>query len=87
MFVLRSSRGQSIATQLMSAAEQYAIDHGRSLLVLDTEAGSDAEAVYQHLGWSAAGQIPNYAGKPNGELIAAAYYYKEFKSAARRMIQ
>jgi acetyltransferase len=77
LFVLSSHRGQGIASQLMAAAESFARKEKLTLLVLDTEAGSHAESVYQHLGWTKVGEIPNYAAIPNGELIATAYYYKE----------
>jgi acetyltransferase len=44
--------------------------------VLDTIAGLPAESVYRHLGWHKAGEIPEYAAMPDGELRATAYYYK-----------
>jgi acetyltransferase len=77
LFVLSSHRGLGIASKLMAAAETFARSEKLTLLVLDTEAGSHAESVYQHLGWKKVGEIPNYAAIPNGELIATAYYYKE----------
>ena len=76
LFVRRSHRGQHIATALMTAVETHARSIGRTLLVLDTESGSLAETVYQHLGWQKSGEIPQYAGLPNGKLIATAIYYK-----------
>jgi hypothetical protein len=60
----------------MRAAEECARADGRTLLVLDTQAGSVAEAVYRHLGWQPAGQIPDYATTPNGVLHATVYFYK-----------
>jgi acetyltransferase len=77
LFVLSTHRGLGIASQLMAAAETFARKQKLTLLVLDTEAGSHAESVYQHLGWTKVGEIPNYAAIPNGELIATAYYYKQ----------
>jgi acetyltransferase len=76
LFVHSAFRGRGIASQLMTAAEGFARSEGRSLLVLDTQAGSHAEAVYQHLGWSRLGEIPNYAKSPDGTLHATAYYFK-----------
>jgi GNAT superfamily N-acetyltransferase len=76
LLVLRSHRGNGIATALMRAADEYAAANGRRLLVLDTIAGSPAESVYRHLGWRKAGEIPEYAAMPDGELRATAYYYK-----------
>lgn len=76
LFVLSGYRGQGISTHLMSAAETAARAAGRTLLVLDTLAGSGAEAVYQHLGWQRAGEIPDFAASPDGQLHATVYYFK-----------
>ena len=80
LFVLSTHRKQGIAAQLMQAAEGFARATSRTLLVLDTEAGSPAETVYQHLGWLKAGEIPNYAANPDGSLHPTAYYYKLLSS-------
>jgi len=76
LLVLRARRGKGISTALMKAVDEYATDHGRTLLVLDTIAGSPAEFVYRRLGWQKVGEIPEYAAMPDGELRATAYYYK-----------
>jgi acetyltransferase len=76
LFVHSAFRGRGIASRLMAAVESFALSEGRSLLVLDTEAGSPAEVVYQHLGWTRLGEIPNYARTPDGTLHATAYYFK-----------
>jgi len=49
---------------------------GRSLLVLDTPSGSQAEAVYAHLGWQRAGEIPDYDACAEGRLHSTARYFK-----------
>jgi GNAT superfamily N-acetyltransferase len=77
LFVHSSARGKGIASQLMDSLEQTARSMGRSLLVLNTQAGSDAEKVYQHLGWQKVGEIPLFAASPDGTLHATAYYYKQ----------
>jgi acetyltransferase len=76
LLVLKSHRSQGIASQLMQAAEAFARSKDCTLLVLDTQAGSPAEAMYRHLGWQKAGEIPGYAAAPDGELQATAYYFK-----------
>jgi len=76
LFVLASHRGQGIAAKLMAALEAFARADGRTLLVLDTQAGSAAESVYRRLAWQRAGEIPDFAASPNGELRATALYYK-----------
>jgi GNAT superfamily N-acetyltransferase len=80
LFVLQNYRGRSISSKLMAAAEEFAVAQGRTLLVLDTQAGSKAETVYRHLGWQPAGQIPNYARSSDGQLHATAYFYKDLSS-------
>lgn len=80
LFVLQSHRGQGVSSKLMAVVEAFAVAQGRTLLVLDTQAGSKAEAVYRHLGWQPAGQIPNYAASPDGQLHATAYFYKNISS-------
>ncbi len=76
LFVHTARRGRGIASKLMQTAEDFAHANDRLLLVLDTQTGSDAEAVYQHLGWQKAGEIPLYAASPDGRLHATSYFYK-----------
>ncbi len=61
----------------MYELEAFARSQGRTLLVLDTLAGSAAETVYRKMGWQRAGQIPNFAADPWGKLFPTVYYYKE----------
>lgn len=77
LFVLTPYRGQGIASRLMGELESFARADGRTLLVLDTQAGSVAETLYQHLSWQRVGEIPSFAASPNGELHATAIYYKQ----------
>jgi GNAT superfamily N-acetyltransferase len=74
--VMSACRGQGISSRLMDAAEAFARREGRTLLVLDTLAGSDAEFIYRHRGWNKVGEIPCYASDAQGRLHATAYYYK-----------
>lgn len=82
LFVHSSVRGQGHGRQLMRAVEAEARAAGRTLLVLDTEAGSLAETVYRRLGWSHAGEIPAFAASPDGELRTTALYFKLLKLGA-----
>jgi hypothetical protein len=52
----------------MAALEDAARALGRTLLVLDTETGSPAEAVYRRWGWEPVGVIDDYAADPGGTL-------------------
>ncbi len=68
---------QGIATSLMSAIEDAARTSGRTLLVLDTERGSNAEYLYEKVGYSRAGVIPRFARSAGGDLIDTVLFYKE----------
>lgn len=76
LFVLTAHRGRGVASRLMADLEAHARRCGRSLLVLDTQAGSAAEAVYRHFGWNRVGEIPDFAASSDGALHPTAYYYK-----------
>jgi GNAT superfamily N-acetyltransferase len=76
MLVHRRARRQGLAAALMRAAETTARAAGKTLLVLDTATGSDAERLYQRMGWNRVGIIPGYALWPDGRPCATTYYYK-----------
>jgi GNAT superfamily N-acetyltransferase len=76
MLVHRRARRQGLAGALMRAAETTARAAGKTLLVLDTATGSDAERLYQRMGWNRVGIIPGYALWPDGRPCATTYYYK-----------
>jgi ribosomal protein S18 acetylase RimI-like enzyme len=82
LMVHSRSRGRGIASQLMSRVECAALQQGRTLLVLETPAGSQAEAVYAHLDWQRAGEIPDYASCAEGRLQPIARYYKRLQMPA-----
>ena len=65
MLVHRSARRRGIARALMERAESEARAEGKSLLVLDTVTGDDAERLYTRLGWPSR-VIPGYALYPDG---------------------
>ena len=71
-----SHRGQGVATALARAAEAEAVARGRSLLVLDTATDGGAAALYERLGFTRAGEIPDYALKPHGGLTGTLIYWK-----------
>ncbi|HET9782565.1 MAG TPA: GNAT family N-acetyltransferase [Candidatus Dormibacteraeota bacterium] len=76
LLVHSSVRRRGLATDLMNAAEEHARDAARTLLFLDTETGSAAEALYRKLGWTAAGVIPDFAYRPDGRLRPTTFFYK-----------
>ena len=76
MLVHRRARRRGLGAALMGAAEQMARDCGKTLLVLDTVTGSDAERLYARLGWIRVGTIPDYALLSHGGLRGTKLYYK-----------
>ena len=77
MLVHRSARRRGIAQHLMAAVDDAAREHGKTILVLDTVTGGDAERLYQRSGWQRVGSVPNYALWPTGGLCATTYFYKQ----------
>jgi hypothetical protein len=71
-----SHRGRGVATALMHAAERLAVQHGRTLLVLDTAVDGGASGLYEALGFKLTGVIPDYAVKPHGGLTGTMVYWK-----------
>jgi hypothetical protein len=64
----------------MRAAEEAALAAGKTLLVLDTVTGGDAERVYKRLGWTRVGVVPDYALWPEGGLCATTFFYKRLSA-------
>lgn len=76
LVVHRSARGLGLSRKLTEAVEAEAARRGRTLLVLDTATGSEAEAIYPRLGWERVGVIPDYALWPQGGLCGTTLFYK-----------
>jgi GNAT superfamily N-acetyltransferase len=76
MLVSRKARRRGIAQQLMVAVDAVAREEGKTVLVLDTVTGGDAERLYERAGWQRAGTVPKYALMPDGEFCATTFYYK-----------
>jgi len=74
--VHRRARGRGVGEDLMRAAEQVAIEAGKTLLVLDT-ASAGAERLYDRLGWQRVGTIPRFALGPAGGFVGTVVFYKE----------
>jgi ribosomal protein S18 acetylase RimI-like enzyme len=75
-----SHRKRGIASALMHEAERIAIARGRTLLVLDTAVEDGASPLYERLGFSLTGVIPDYALKPHGGLTGTMIYWKKITS-------
>lgn len=69
-------RGKGVATRLMRTAENLAIEKGKTLLVLDTASEEGASGLYEKLGFTLTGEIPDFALKPHGGLTGTLIYWK-----------
>jgi GNAT superfamily N-acetyltransferase len=76
MLVHRAARRHGIASALLAEAERAAARAGKTLLVLDTVTGGDAERLYARHDWQRCGEIPNYALFPDGRLCSTTVFYK-----------
>jgi GNAT superfamily N-acetyltransferase len=76
MLVRRSARRMGLGAALMQAASEAARAAGRTLLVLDTVTGSDAERLYERLGWTRVGVVPGFALMPDGAPCDATFFYR-----------
>jgi GNAT superfamily N-acetyltransferase len=77
LLVHTTARRRGIAQKLLDAIERAALESRRTLLILDTEQGSDAERLYRRAGYSEAGVIPRFAATTAGPLTATVIFYKE----------
>jgi len=76
MMTRPSYRRRGIALALMRELERLAVEHGRTLLVLDTATVDGASRLYERHGFTFAGEIPDYALTPFGELTGTRLYWK-----------
>jgi len=76
LLVHRSARGLGLSRKLMETVEKEAARLGRTILVLDTATGSEAEAIYPRFGWERVGVIPDYALWPQGGFCDSTFFYK-----------
>lgn len=80
MLVRSAARRRGLGARLLAAAEAAALAAGRTVLVLDTVTGSDAERLYQRLGWTRVGVVPDYALWPDGRLCDTTFFYKRLSA-------
>lgn len=81
MLVHRRARRQGVAQGLMQALDEVARQEGRTVLVLDTVTGGDAERLYARSGWQRVGSVPGYALMPDGALCATTFFHKQLAPA------
>ncbi len=81
MLVHRRARRRGVGGALLGAVEAAAADAGRTLLMLDTVTGGDAERLYSRAGWTVCGVIPDYALFPDGRLCSTTVFFKNMATA------
>jgi GNAT superfamily N-acetyltransferase len=79
VLVHRDARRQGIGRALMAAIETLAREEGRWLLILDTQSGTDAEAMYNALGWQPFGVVPNHSLTTDGVLSPTTFFWKDLR--------
>jgi GNAT superfamily N-acetyltransferase len=81
MLVHNQARRRGVGAALIRAAEEAAARAGKTVLVLDTVTGGDAERLYERVGWVKSGIIPNYALWPKGGFCDTTVFYKQISAA------
>src|SRR6266852_2408028 len=77
LFVHRRARRQGLARALMAEVESTARHIGRTLLLMDTRTGGEAEKMCEALGYMKFGEVPYYARNADGRLHATSFFYKQ----------
>jgi GNAT superfamily N-acetyltransferase len=77
LLVHRRMRRRGVAARLMAAVDLEARKEARTLLVLDTVTGGDAERIYERAGWQRVGVVPKYALMPTGAFCSTTFFFKD----------
>jgi acetyltransferase len=77
LFVHRRACRRGLAKGLMLEVESTARRLGRTLLLMDTRKGSEAEKMCESLGYTRYGEVPKYARSGDGRLDATVFYYHQ----------
>ncbi len=77
LMVHRSVRRQGIGRALMVAVEEAALEHGRTLLVLDTRRDDAGEHLYRACGYTAYGVVPKYTLDSDGTFHDTVFFYRQ----------
>ena len=70
------ARRRGLGEALLREAERHARLEQRSVLVLDTVTGSEADRLYTRLGWQRVGEVPDFALWPRGGHCPTTFFYK-----------
>jgi acetyltransferase len=77
LFVHRRARRRGLARSLMLELESTARKLGRTLLVMDTRRGGEAEKMCESLGYLRYGEVPGYARSGDGRLHTTVFFYRQ----------
>ena len=72
-------RRSGLARRLMTRLEQEARAAGRPLLMLDTQAGGGAEALYRSMDWHELGVMPGHALLMDGTFGDTVFFWKKLE--------
>ena len=79
LFVHRRARRRGLARILMVELESTARKLGRTLLVMDTRQGDEAEKMCESLGYVRYGEVPGYARSGDGRLHTTVFFYRQLE--------
>ena len=79
MMTAFEARGRGIGGRLIAEAERLAAARGKTLINLDTATRDGASGFYENNGYAFAGEIPDFALTPLGEMSATRIYWKRLK--------
>lgn len=75
------ARGRGVASALAQEALAAAVQRSKTLGVLDTAADEGTGPFYETMGFTLAGEIPDFALKPHGGLTGTQLYWKRLARA------
>jgi GNAT superfamily N-acetyltransferase len=81
MQVHRRVRRQGLGAALLEAAEAMGRECGKTLLVLDAVTDGDGARLYERMGWTRVGVIPDYALFPQGGFCDTTVYYRNIQGS------
>ncbi len=80
LFVHRRARRRGLARELMAELESTALKLGRTLLMMDTRQGGEAEELCESLGYVRCGEVPGYARSGDGRLHTTVFFYRQLEN-------
>jgi ribosomal protein S18 acetylase RimI-like enzyme len=76
VLVAAAERRRGLGERLMREVESLAAALGKTLLVLDAVPNGSGAPLYDRLGWTRVGEIPDFALLPDGTPTPTRFYWK-----------